>query len=145
MGNNKKTKGIVMSNGIVWNGQTSDFLRTGIKVLYRIASELGPDLAARWASSDAQMERTFLEVFTAPNRLEESTPEGAPSLGESSNEVLSLTLMEKVECDAIIEALREKGGNKSATAKYLGIARQTLYKKIKAYGVNVCRPCVIAA
>ncbi|MCU0785520.1 MAG: hypothetical protein MUF81_16015 [Verrucomicrobia bacterium] len=36
-----------------------------------------------------------------------------------------------------MQTLKETGGNKLETAKRLGIGRQTLYKKIKAYGIKV--------
>jgi DNA-binding NtrC family response regulator len=45
-------------------------------------------------------------------------------------------LLEGVERNAIIQMLRETGGNKLETAKRLGIGRQTLYNKIKAYGIE---------
>lgn len=48
-----------------------------------------------------------------------------------------MTLMEGVEKNAIIQMLKETGGNKVETAKRLGIGRQTLYNKIKAYGIQV--------
>jgi len=48
----------------------------------------------------------------------------------------SFTLLEGVERNAIIQMLRETGGNKLETAKKLGIGRQTLYNKIKAYGIE---------
>jgi DNA-binding NtrC family response regulator len=46
------------------------------------------------------------------------------------------TLVEGVERTAIIEMLKETGGNKVETAKRLGIGRQTLYNKMKAYGIE---------
>jgi DNA-binding NtrC family response regulator len=49
----------------------------------------------------------------------------------------NFTLLEGVERNAIIQMLRETGGNKLETAKRLGIGRQTLYNKIKAYGIEV--------
>ncbi|MDE3068004.1 MAG: sigma-54-dependent Fis family transcriptional regulator [Verrucomicrobiota bacterium] len=49
----------------------------------------------------------------------------------------NFTLLEGVERNAIIQMLRETGGNKFETAKRLGIGRQTLYNKIKAYGIEV--------
>jgi DNA-binding NtrC family response regulator len=49
----------------------------------------------------------------------------------------AFTLLEGVERNAIIQMLRETGGNKLETAKRLGIGRQTLYNKIKAYGIEV--------
>jgi DNA-binding NtrC family response regulator len=47
-----------------------------------------------------------------------------------------LTLMEAMERNAILQMLRETGGNKLETAKRLGIGRQTLYNKIKIYGIE---------
>ena len=49
----------------------------------------------------------------------------------------SFTLLEGVERNAIIQMLKETGGNKLETAKRLGIGRQTLYNKIKAYDIEV--------
>ena len=57
----------------------------------------------------------------------------APAGGETNDE--NLTLMEAMERNKIIEVLRETGGNKLETAKRLGIGRQTLYNKIKAYAI----------
>ena len=48
----------------------------------------------------------------------------------------SFTLLEGVERNAIVSTLKETGGNKLETAKRLGIGRQTLYNKIKAYGIE---------
>lgn len=47
------------------------------------------------------------------------------------------TLLEGVERNAILQMLKETGGNKLEAAKRLGIGRQTLYNKIKAYGLEV--------
>lgn len=58
----------------------------------------------------------------------------AVNSGESDT---SFTLLEGVERNAIIQMLKETNGNKLETAKRLGIGRQTLYNKIKAYGIEV--------
>jgi DNA-binding NtrC family response regulator len=55
-----------------------------------------------------------------------------PSDGSDTN----FTLLEGVERNAIVQTLKETGGNKLETAKRLGIGRQTLYNKIKAYGIE---------
>jgi DNA-binding NtrC family response regulator len=55
-----------------------------------------------------------------------------PSEGHDTN----FTLLEGVERNAIIQMLRETAGNKLETARKLGIGRQTLYNKIKAYGIE---------
>jgi len=47
----------------------------------------------------------------------------------------NLTLMEAMERNKIVEVLRETNGNKLETAKRLGLGRQTLYNKIKAYAI----------
>jgi DNA-binding NtrC family response regulator len=48
----------------------------------------------------------------------------------------NFTLLEGVERNAIVQMLKETAGNKLETAKRLGIGRQTLYNKIKAYGIE---------
>src|SRR6202142_2786901 len=57
-------------------------------------------------------------------------------VGLSEGTDTSFTLLEGVERNAIIQTLKETGGNKLETAKRLGIGRQTLYNKIKAYGIE---------
>ncbi len=57
-----------------------------------------------------------------------ATPEGQDT---------NFTLLEGVERNAIMTMLKETGGNKLEAAKRLGIGRQTLYNKIKAYGIEV--------
>ncbi|MDQ1034781.1 transcriptional regulator of acetoin/glycerol metabolism [Streptomyces sp. V3I8] len=44
-----------------------------------------------------------------------------------------LSPMEHAERTAVLEALRRHGGNKARTAAALGIARATLYRKLRAY------------
>lgn len=48
----------------------------------------------------------------------------------------NLSLMEAMERNTIVQMLKETNGNKLETAKRLGIGRQTLYNKIKAFGIN---------
>ena len=60
----------------------------------------------------------------------------ARNVGEGASDT-NFTLLEGVERNAIVQMLKETGGNKLETAKRLGIGRQTLYNKIKAYGIDV--------
>jgi DNA-binding NtrC family response regulator len=48
----------------------------------------------------------------------------------------NLTLMEAMERQKILEVLKATHGNKQETARRLGIGRQTLYNKIKGYGIR---------
>jgi transcriptional regulator with PAS, ATPase and Fis domain len=50
--------------------------------------------------------------------------------------VSNLSLMEAMERNTIVQMLKDTRGNKLETAKRLGIGRQTLYNKIKAYGIE---------
>jgi DNA-binding NtrC family response regulator len=54
----------------------------------------------------------------------------------NSKENPDLTLMEAMERNAILQMLKDTQGNKLETAKRLGIGRQTLYNKIKMYGIQ---------
>jgi DNA-binding NtrC family response regulator len=54
----------------------------------------------------------------------------------TSQENPDLTLMEAMERNTILQMLKETNGNKLETAKRLGIGRQTLYNKIKIYGIE---------
>jgi DNA-binding NtrC family response regulator len=56
-------------------------------------------------------------------------------VGSGENDT-NFTLLEGVERNAIVQTLKETEGNKLETAKRLGIGRQTLYNKIKAYGIE---------
>ncbi len=47
-----------------------------------------------------------------------------------------LTHLEQLEMTAIVTHLRETGGNKLEAAANLGISRSTLYRKIRAYGID---------
>lgn len=48
-----------------------------------------------------------------------------------------LTVIESHERDAILQALREASGNRVQAAAALGIARSSLYRKIKSYGITM--------
>jgi DNA-binding NtrC family response regulator len=56
---------------------------------------------------------------------------------QAPEENTSLTLLEGMERQTILQMLKETNGNKLETAKRLGIGRQTLYNKIKLYSIEV--------
>src|SRR5665213_3355017 len=54
----------------------------------------------------------------------------------TQKDIPDMTLMEAMERNAILQMLKDTGGNKLETAKRLGIGRQTLYNKIKVFGIE---------
>lgn len=77
-------------------------------------------------------------VLMAENKVIDETDlaiivEKAPEQSAASS---NLTLMEAMERNTIVQMLKETRGNKLETAKRLGIGRQTLYNKIKAYEIE---------
>ncbi|MGO4889759.1 sigma-54 interaction domain-containing protein [Anaerobacillus sp. MEB173] len=59
-----------------------------------------------------------------------------PELQESANDLEAFSQLIKGEENEIKLALKKTYGNKSATAKLLGISRATLYNKMKKYKIN---------
>ena len=49
----------------------------------------------------------------------------------------ALRPVDEIERDAIVAALRDADGNRVAAAAALGLARSTLYRKIRQYGITV--------
>lgn len=49
----------------------------------------------------------------------------------------TLTPLEALKRDAIVQSLEDNGGNKQATADALGTSRATIYRKIREYGINL--------
>jgi transcriptional regulator of acetoin/glycerol metabolism len=59
-----------------------------------------------------------------------------PAFCQSSPRV-ALRPVDEVERDAIVSALRDTRGNRVAAAAALGLARSSLYRKIRQYGITV--------
>jgi DNA-binding NtrC family response regulator len=56
-----------------------------------------------------------------------------PDAGEAGPEPVDLRVVQR---EAVLRALRECGGNKAAAAARLGVTRQTLYNKLRQYGLE---------
>jgi two-component system response regulator HydG len=64
-----------------------------------------------------------------------STPASASPAVEGSGLLGGQASLAEVERTAILNTLNATGGNKSETARRLGITRKTLHKKLKSYGM----------
>jgi transcriptional regulator with PAS, ATPase and Fis domain len=108
----------------------------------RVISDFDPNASDRlrkydWPGNVRQLQNEIQRtVLMCEGQIVESTD---LSIGESRSDSdagdQNLTLMEAMERNKILEVLKETGGNKLETAKRLGIGRQTLYNKIKAYQI----------
>jgi DNA-binding NtrC family response regulator len=118
------------------------FLKRFSSQANRDITGFSPEAAERlrmfdWPGNVRQLQN---EVQRAVLLCEEKVVDGADlsitSVTNETNGDTSFTLLEGVERNTIIQMLKETGGNKLETAKRLGIGRQTLYNKIKAYGIE---------
>jgi DNA-binding NtrC family response regulator len=91
----------------------------------RLAGQRAP-IAERNPAGRPHVRRHGAGRARSLHRRQASAPENSPDL----------TLMEAMERNTIMQMLKETGGNKLETAKRLGIGRQTLYNKIKIYGIE---------
>jgi DNA-binding NtrC family response regulator len=112
--------------------------------------DIAPDalellMAYNWPGNVRELENCIERaVVLATTR--EITPKDLPnsvrSIGEKkiyeSDNTLS-SWIEKLEEDALRNALLENGGNISQTAKKLGIGRATIYRKAKKYGLPMVK------
>ena len=71
------------------------------------------------------------DVFPVIPPAEKGAPEAVMTFGHMSADYT----LDQVEKAAILRMLETSGGNKSETARRLGITRKTLHKKLKDYGV----------
>ncbi|MCW2859573.1 MAG: modulated sigma54 specific transcriptional regulator, Fis family [Actinoallomurus sp.] len=92
-------------------------------------------LRAPWPGNVAQLDRVVQAAVTA-------RPTGRIEPGDLPDECHTtsrhvLTPMEAIERDAISRALDESGGDKRKAAARLGISRATVYRKIRAFGLEI--------
>ena len=121
------------------------FLRKAKKKLAGKASKFSPEAAEalrryRWPGNVRELEhvveRVMIMASGAAVVLEDLPPElssGAGS-GASSKNSASTTL-EDAEKRHILRTLEACGGNQLEAAKRLGVARNTLWRKLKAWGI----------
>ena len=82
-------------------------------------------------------------VLVADNdpALSQLRPSGGTSTNSREMGLAGMTMAE-IERRAIIETLRECGGNRGKTARSLGISEKTVYNKIKKYRLQTTSRCL---
>ena len=102
-------------------------------------------MAYNWPGNVRELENAIeraVVLSTGPEISAKDLPAAVRSLGEKriyeSDNTLS-TWIEKLEEEALKQALLECEGNISKTAKKLGIGRATIYRKAKKYGLPMVK------
>ena len=102
-------------------------------------------MAYNWPGNVRELENAIERAVVLTNDDEitaKELPQAVRSIGEKkiyeSDNTLS-SWIEKLEEDALRQALLENEGNISKTAKKLGIGRATIYRKAKKYGLPMIK------
>lgn len=80
---------------------------------------------------------TAVRAILERNKGPEATVQHLPAYLSARTTRRSLTGLENVEAHALVAALRASNGNKREAADKLGIARSTLYRKVRALGLDL--------
>lgn len=111
-----------------------------------LAKQLAPEANLTLRDETVDVLRTYRwpgnlkELRTVVSQLAmagKTGPVGPTDLPSSMQTAKSLSVIERVELDAIRNALREADGNRARAAEILGISRATVYRKMKAYRITI--------
>ncbi|SNQ50414.1 putative Fis family transcriptional regulator [Frankia canadensis] len=91
---------------------------------------------ATWPANVAGLEALVRAVAAGP-ATERVTAAALPAVIRARAARRPLHGLERVEAQALMEALARANGNKKAAADALGIARSTLYRKVRALGLDL--------
>ncbi|HYH28979.1 MAG TPA: helix-turn-helix domain-containing protein [Pseudonocardia sp.] len=92
----------------------------------------------RWPGNVEQLQQVLRKVVAKRRVGVVAARDLPPECRVTTRRVL--TPLEAIECDAIIEALLDTGGNKVEAARLLGSSRATIYRKIREYGISMPGP-----
>ena len=87
-----------------------------------------------WPRNVRQLEEALKSVLLK-RPVGEIQPEDLPGYCHNTTR-RQLSGMEAMERDVIVSALHEAEGNRVQAAAALGIARSSLYRKLKSYGIT---------
>ncbi len=116
-------------------------------VVERVLAELAPGRRVRLAPEAARLVARYpwpgnvtelREALAAALRrrpVGEVAAEDLPAACRTAG-TRTLSLIERAERDAIVAVLRECGGNRLRAASSLGLARSSLYRKLKSYAIT---------
>jgi transcriptional regulator of acetoin/glycerol metabolism len=77
--------------------------------------------------------RRLISQLASSGKTGSVLPSDLPAAMQSSK---TLSMIERVELEAIRKALQEAKGNRVKAADILGVSRATVYRKMKAYRIS---------
>jgi two-component system, NtrC family, response regulator AtoC len=77
-----------------------------------------------------------LVLGTPPDVQVQDLPSNLLCYAPSESEVKSRATLHELERRAIVQALEGTGGDRLRAAKFLGIGKTTIYRKLKEYGLE---------
>ncbi|MDX3071304.1 helix-turn-helix domain-containing protein [Streptomyces sp. MI02-7b] len=89
-----------------------------------------------WPGNVAELGLIVRELADRRRAVAPVRPDELPDAVRGAAGGRRLGSLERAERDAILEALRTHGGNKARAAQALGIARATVYRKLRSYGIQ---------
>ncbi len=107
----------------------------GTRQLHFSSSTLRCLMRAPWPGNLRQMDATIRGLLST-TMGPEIRPEALPPELQGSSRKRGLSAIEELELSAILNALKQHGGNKVAAAQSIGISRSTLYRKLQAYRID---------
>jgi transcriptional regulator of acetoin/glycerol metabolism len=89
-----------------------------------------------WPGNVSQLKRVLAQAVQACGGADIGLEHLGREIYVSAHGRRALTRLEALERDAIVEALRECGGNRIQAAAALGMSRSTLYRRLRAFGLE---------
>ena len=87
-----------------------------------------------WPGNIRQLEDVIRSLLAS--RVGEVTAADLPGDVRSRARRRWLSPLEQLKCEAIVDALQASDGNKARAARMIGLSRSTMYRKIRAYGIE---------
>ena len=104
------------------------------RLVHMAAAAIGELSRARWPGNIRQLDDVIRSV--AASRVGEISVADLPVEVRLRSLRRSLSTIDQLECEAIMNALSEADGNKVVAARLIGLSRSTIYRKIRAYGLD---------
>ncbi len=92
-----------------------------------------------WPGNVSQLKRVLAQAVRACGGSDIGLEHLGRDIYVSAHGRRALTRLEVLERDAIAAALRECGGNRIQAAAALGMSRSTLYRRLRAFGLEPSR------